>query len=465
MSRLCILFRSTRLCGTGVSALGLLALLLAGAARPGQPKPRSAPRFDRIVIDPRAQDSSHKPKVFDRFSRDGVNDVGSPDSDGFKLYRATQGWRPYVIFPVGNPGDFEDAVSTDINGDGWKDILLGGWGHRTIWAENPAGHGRDPYTTSWKVHIVDTTRFSHEVCAAILTRSGKTDIVTTSGVYLQGAKPDDWKFVDIGKGGQGTQTAAILSRRDGLRDVVGVSQAGGRNRIAWFENPGHTGGDPATAHWPVHVVDADPGGASGSNKDMNDMAFAVGDINGDGRPDIVAAGMGEGPDKANDPHQIGDGLVWYEAPADPRRGAWTKHIIDPTAGWVHASSIQLADFDGDGRLDACFAEQDQSGPTPGCGPGRGDGVPSPRLAVCYRTDRAGYSWRTQVLSQRPEPAPGGFNSKVGVVGHDRLPSIVTSLHGFCSDPNPILLWRNVGWQGARPAQGGPESPPERAPFG
>ncbi|HET6382870.1 MAG TPA: VCBS repeat-containing protein [Armatimonadota bacterium] len=428
--------------------IALLGTVLTGggfaAPRATPRRKRSLPSFTRIVIDPTVENSSHKPKVFDRFSKDGFNDIGSLDRQGFKLYRYTQHWKPYVIFHPGNPGDFEDAVTADINGDGWKDIVLGGWGSRTIWAENPAGQGKDPYTTPWRVHLIGAGRLSHEVCAADLNHDGKIDVATTSGLYFQGATPDDWQFVSIGRGGQGTVAGNVLDNHDGYNDVIAVYQANGHNQIAWFENPGHAGGNPVTGHWAIHVIDPDPGGAEGSNRDMDDMALAFGDINGDHRTDIIAASMGEGPDKSNDPHQIGDGLVWYQAPADRRAGPWIKHVIDRTAGWVHASSIQLADFDGDRNLDVCYAEQDQSGPTPGCGPGRTDGVPSPRLVVCYNVGGKGTSWKEQVLSHYPEPAAGGFNSKVGIVGRDRLPSIVTSLHGWCNDANPILLWRNDG---------------------
>ena len=133
--------------------MSLFVLVVTGTATPMHPT--LAPHFERLVIDARSENSSHKPKVLDRFSRDGYTDIGSLDKEGFKLYRYTQGWRPYVIFTLGDPGDYEDAVTADINGDGWKDIVLGGWGNQTVWAENPAGHGKDPYTTPWKLHVIE----------------------------------------------------------------------------------------------------------------------------------------------------------------------------------------------------------------------------------------------------------------------------------------------------------------------
>jgi hypothetical protein len=397
--------------------------------------------FDRIVIDANTDWNNHKAKVFAAFSKDKVNDLGAHTGAGFMLYRYAENWKAYNIFePSGN---FEDASAADINGDGALDIVIGGWSGVTLWAVNPAGRGLDPYTTPWPVHIVDKSRFSHEVVAADLSHhgDGKCDIVTTSGIYLQGSTPDSWTFVGIERTGQGTFAANMLGNGDGWNDVVALHSNDGKNQIAWFENPGHTGGNPATDRWRVHIIDANPGGDY-ANSEMTCMAFTVGDVNGDGRPDLIAASQGEGPDAGKepktigDPRQIGDGLVWYEAPANPRTGAWIKHVIDPAAGWVHASSIKLADFDGDGRPDVCFAEQDQS-------VYRQDGRAGQQLGIFYNLG-GGLSWKHQVLSQHPDDAAGGFNSKVGIVGNDKLPSIFTSRHGYFGEANPLLLWRNRG---------------------
>lgn len=417
-----------------LALLAATVMVASGHGSPPSPLEKTT-AFDRVVIDAKVQASGHKPKVLGRFSKDGFNDLGSLDAQGFKLYRYREHWKAYTIFQPGNCADFEDAVVADINGDGWDDIILGGWGNRTLWAENPAGKGLDPYTNAWPVHVIDSTRFSHEVCAADLNHDGRCDIVTTSGIYFQGATPDIWNFVTIGRGGQGTQVGNMLANHDGYNDVVAVYQSGGTNQIAWFENPGHTGGDPRLAHWKIHLIDPLPGGASGANRDMNELALALGDVNGHHRLDLVAASMGEGPDPGDDRRQVGDGLVWYEAPSDPRSSAWRKHVIDPTVGWVHATSIQLADFGGDGHLSVCYAEQDQSSH-------RQDGRASRQLGIFHNVKGNGNEWHLEVLSAYPDFGAGGFNSKIGLIGRDHHPSIFTSLHGYFGDANPLLLWRS-----------------------
>lgn len=427
-----------------LGALGALIVaecpLLATDARARSTRPPQA-RFTRVVIDPTVQTGGdyHKAHVLGRFSHDPYLDAGAETEQGFTLYRYSEGWKPYVIFH--DDSGPEDAHAADIDGDGWNDIVMGGWSNRLLWAKNPAGSGKDPYTTQWEIHTVATDRWCHDTLPIDIDHDGKCDIVTNEGIYFQGANPDAWTFKDIGRGSSvlGTAAGNMLRNRDGFNDVIGVNQVNGRNQICWFENPGHTGGNPRTGDWRIHVVDEMPGAAA--NVNCNEMSIAVGDIAGNGRLDIVAACQGEGPD--NKTSQIGGGLVWYRAPADPRNGIWTKLVIDPRLGYVHTSSLQLADFTGSGRLDICFAQQEQSGPTPS-NPKSGEPAGDPRQQVgIYYNLGGGKQWLAQILTQYPDPAAGGFNSKIGRIGTDKLPSILTANHGAFGQPNPVVLFRNL----------------------
>ena len=141
------------------------------------------------------------------------------------------------------------------------------------------------------------------------------------------------------------------------------------------------------------------------------MTTAIADINGDRRNDIVLA-----------PMYGGGGLVWYEA---PRRATspWKRHLIDSTINFVHQGSLQIGDFGDDRHSSIAFAEQDQS--------------PTRRVGIFYNLAGNGTRWRLQILS-----LDGGHNIKAGRLGPNRRLSIVTARHGYFGGANPLIAWES-----------------------
>lgn len=364
--------------------------------------------FQRIMVDSRIARNGRKPKVF--INPDGRETVVGAQlgQAGFALY--PPGRPAVLITPYSRGTGAEDAQSADIDGDGAPDIVVGGLDDKTYVLHNPLHDAgcSDVYRCSWDIRMIDKSHASHDVVVGDVDHNGRIDVATENGIYFNDGKGEPgkgqrWTFVRrdvIARDGQGTSLADLEG--DGILDVVAPYHG---TILARFVNPLHHHGDPLHERWKVQAIDAHP-------LFSGNMTTAIADVNHDGRNDVILA-----------PMYGGGGLVWYEAPA-VAGGAWHRHLIDKTVNFVHQGSLQPADFNGNGSPDIAFAEQDQS--------------PTHRVGVFYNVNGDGSKWRLQVLS-----AGGGHNIKVGLLGTDKRPSILSALHGYFGARNPLLLWRDV----------------------
>jgi hypothetical protein len=171
----------------------------------------------------------------------------------------------------------------------------------------------------------------HDVVVSDLDRDGKLDLVarnqgTTGNIlYLwRQVSLTEWTptTITLPVGGEGLARADI--DRDGKGDLV-IGEY-------WFRNTSEPGMLSFTRY--LYSLAA-----------SMDSYVAVGDVNGDGRVDIVASPA----EPAGQYHQI----LWFEAPANPYAG-WARRVIQNNVERV-THFVGTADLDLDGDLDVATA--------------------------------------------------------------------------------------------------------------
>ncbi len=245
----------------------------------------------------------------------------------------------------------------------------------------------------WKKHIVDEGRHTTNVVAADFTGDGKIDVMANSDGATRLFVGPDWKsqIVDQTKDHDAIHAAVIDVDRDGDPDYIGARYSPGL--IFWVET---IRGAKADQPWPLHVVDDQVNGIHGlltgdvdgdgatdlianSGQPVGPWANSVvwydvpkeplevktwpryvagkgdapglthylglGDLNGDGRADILTAAKG-GPQAEPG---TGEWFGWWEAPANPRTNGWKKHLLG--TGHAGATNLAPADVNNDGQMD------------------------------------------------------------------------------------------------------------------
>jgi hypothetical protein len=347
-----------------------------------------------------------KPYNWDTPRVDVLINNGSPRRPPQRL--PLDSWQRHVI-DTAKPWRAVFIDAADLDGDGRRDIVAGGW-----WYANPGSPGG-----AWK-RVMLPEPFFNLACLADFDNDGRIDLLGTQGK----ASEANSKFVVLRNGGGGSFeeiAGAPAGEGDFLQGCTAIQASPGPVSIALSWHKAGNGIQLLTAprkfgaepwNWKRIVPESqdeditaadmdrdgdqdlllgtwwlrnDGGGAwtrlvlnpSKGDPDRNRPA----DVNGDGRLDAVV-----GFEAINVPGKV----AWYEQPEDPS-ATWTEHVVGEIVGPM---SLGVQDMDGDLDLDIIVGEHNYKQPE------------TAALWVLENADGAGKAWKRHRVSVGDEHHDG-----------------------------------------------------------
>jgi len=334
--------------------------------------------------------------------KDGVNDfiIGSRQK-GPSVYwyrRGADGWMKYIIeeetLPVEAGGAFHD-----IDRDGDLDIVFGADAsdNKMWWWENPYP-GFDP-ELSWERHIIKNSGANkhHDQVFGDFDGDGEAELVFWNQGDNKLFKAEIPREPEINGSWPYTEIFSSESESEGLSsgdiDLDGKPDIVGGGR--WFKHIRENIYEP-------EIID----------DGQRLSRVKVGQLKEGGRPEVVfVVGDGKGP------------LEWYEWEND----SWIGHDL---LGFEvdHGHSLEVEDMDGDGNLDIFSAEM------------RLDGKNEDAKTWIFYGDGRGNFIERQIAA-----GLGNHESKVGDLDNDGDPDILVKPYNW-DTPRVDVLFNNWNWK-------------------
>lgn len=308
-----------------------------------------------------------------RFEAAGVLDVNRDGKldifcGGFWYENPT--WTKHFVREVPEQdGYYHDFANlpADVDGDGWTDIINVTWHTKSVfWVRNPGKPG-----TPWTVHHVDQPGNMETAVLIDISGDGKPDVLpnVVNGQTWYEFTPDK-----SAPDGVRWTTHPLPPETNGHGIGAGDVNGDGRCDIVaekgWLEQN-------ADGTWAWHP-EFDLGHAS--------IPALVFDVDGDGDTDIVF-GMG---------HAYG--VYWLEQGRNVTgKRTWSRHEIDHS--WSQPHFFMLSDLDGDGRDEVITGKRYRAHDID-------PGVNDPKCIYYYKFDRSARCWQRFTITEGGPAALG-----------------------------------------------------------
>jgi hypothetical protein len=280
--------------------------------------------------------------VLSDFDNDGDLDYAFTGRDVYYWFenQGSHGWDMHVLYSGIGPIRHLGAATLDVDGDGWEDIVVGGFWYRNTLDEKGSEFEKYEFDTTIDSNI-------HDIVVADMNQDGKGDIVLmgeNEGVIWYEV-PD--KPVEVSKWRRRIVTLDVLVDRDHIHSGffpkgIGDLDGDGDNDLVlpdrWLENDG------LGENWKKHTLPFGKRGPFG----LSSRSWVV-DLDKDGDQDIVVT----------DSDQKASRAAWLENDG-LKPPKFTANFLPMSAAGIRGSfhSLYVGDFDNDGDQDIFTCDQE-----------------------------------------------------------------------------------------------------------
>jgi hypothetical protein len=291
----------------------------------------------------------HKAMLYESADGPGVLSLGGTAAI-LKLWSPRGGeFRSAVLWQKDFGGKFSrmrDAEIADVYGDGAASIAVATHDQGVVAVLRPGSDGS--YDVIELDALPDT--FVHEIEVGDLDADGALEVYATPSEpnRLDGTPQSGEVVRYVPSRGEGRHVVAALGDRHAKEILVDDVDGDGRQEL-YVSVEGEVGPDKKlTAPVEIRRYDADTpadqGAVIATLQDRLCRFLTAGDVDGDGRKELVAATFSHG--------------LWLLRPGADPRGEWSAELIDRESGGFEHAAI-LTDLDSDGRDELYVASDDR----------------------------------------------------------------------------------------------------------
>jgi hypothetical protein len=241
------------------------------------------------------------------------------------------------------PSWINSIVIADVNGDKKNDLVVSSYSSSAVWVMPGDGKGGFKAASSFA-----TDGYPNNVVVADFNGDQKLDFATSNNAA-------QWVTVALGNGdGTFRSSQSYGYEWNAAINAIATADLNGDGNLDIVEGGGGTGVGITVLLGTAHGVFGAPTSIAVGCGDANRNgvgSIALGDVNGDGKVDVVATLTNAGAGCANNEVAVLEGLG---------NGKFRAPVYYSTGSTQQSGSVQLADFRGDGRLDIVVSNGDGS---------------------------------------------------------------------------------------------------------